>query len=119
MKANVVRSVMGGLIAVGLLLAACGSNVPSHPGCATDSDCPAGDSCHFPYGAANGVCVMTCTQASGCPSSEPMCIPEGGASSPFSFCACASRGADAGVASGCGDVPGYSCEVEVGVCAPH
>ncbi len=118
MKSIVVRMLFGGLAAASLAIAGCGSSVPAHPGCQQDSDCPSGDACHFPYGAANGVCVVTCTQTSGCPSAEPLCIPEGGASSPFDFCACSNPGPDGGVSPACGEVPGYTCELEVQVCRP-
>ncbi len=109
--------VLGGLIAA---LAACGSNVPAHPSCATNADCSGSDVCHFPPGGASGVCVVTCTSASGCPSSEPWCIPDvDSSSSPFSFCGCATIGPDAGVSTGCGDNQGYGCSPELQVCLPR
>ncbi len=105
--------VIGAIVAAGLILGGCGgTKIPNHASCMQDSDCSDGgtSACHFPYGAANGLCVQTCMAAKDCPSVEPMCIPEGGASSPFSFCACSNPGPDGGVASGC------NCDTLVQVC---
>ncbi|HUB07838.1 MAG TPA: hypothetical protein VMB50_12580 [Myxococcales bacterium] len=108
---------LGGLIAA---LAACGSNVPAHPTCTQSSDCSGGDVCHLPPGGASGVCVVTCLSSSSCPSSEPWCVPdETSSAAPFSFCGCATQGADAGVSPGCGDNNGYGCSDTLQVCLPR
>lgn len=96
---------------------ACGGGVPNHPTCTQDSECPSGDACHLPPGGASGVCAVTCLSDSSCPSSEPFCLAESTAgTSPFSFCACATVGPDAGISQGCGANAGYGCSPEMQVC---
>ncbi len=101
-------------------LAGCGSSVPVHPTCLQGGSCPTGQICHLPPGGSTGVCANSCTAAKDCPSSEPWCVPDVDSSTlPFSFCACATSGPDAGISTGCGQNNGYGCSVELQVCLPR
>ncbi|MHB8420470.1 MAG: hypothetical protein ACYDCL_20545 [Myxococcales bacterium] len=117
-----MRWFWAGGVALGLIgwLSACGTNVPAHASCTQSSVCPSGEVCHLPPGGGTGICAVTCADAGSCPSSEPWCVPDFDSSSlPFSFCACATLGPDAGISKGCGENDGYGCSPELQVCLPR